>query len=157
MATKDDFLVFEKGPSETVVLQWATYADAADQCSLSRIWGGIHPPADDIPGRIMGEVIGKQAFELGKNVFNTAHYQIMKYIRIFMYFLIPLILTDLLYLELHLILKFFLFDFNGRQIPFQSYYFNETSKQTELSLRPGVASGVYLLKVSGKSFKLIVN
>ena len=40
-APKDDFLVFEKGPSETVVLQWATYADAADQCSLSRIWGGF--------------------------------------------------------------------------------------------------------------------
>ena len=24
--------------------QWATYSDAADECSLSRIYGGIHPP-----------------------------------------------------------------------------------------------------------------
>ena len=69
VAPKDEFLVFEQGPSEDVVLQWATYRDASDQCSLSRIWGGIHPPADDIPGRIMGYVIGKQAFEFGSKYF----------------------------------------------------------------------------------------
>ena len=51
----DTFLVFESGPSVDMALQWATYRDAADQCSLSRIWGGIHPPADDIPGRLIGE------------------------------------------------------------------------------------------------------
>ncbi len=58
----DDFLVFEKGPSVPFTLQWATYRDASDQCSLSRIWGGIHPPMDDIPGRLIGEKIGKSAF-----------------------------------------------------------------------------------------------
>ena len=47
----NEFLVFEHGPSVDMVMQCATYRDAADQCSLSRIWGGIHPPADDIPGR----------------------------------------------------------------------------------------------------------
>jgi hypothetical protein len=41
-APKNDFLVFEKGPSQDITLQWATYQDASDQCSLSRIWGGIH-------------------------------------------------------------------------------------------------------------------
>lgn len=61
-APKNEFLVFEDGPSVDVVLQWATYRDASDQTSLSRIWGGIHPPADDIPGRIMGEEIGVEAF-----------------------------------------------------------------------------------------------
>ena len=35
----NDFLVFERGPSVDMSLQWATYRDAADQCSLSRIWG----------------------------------------------------------------------------------------------------------------------
>ena len=55
------FLVFERGPSVDMVLQWATYRDAADQCSLSRIWGGIHPPADDIPGRNIGEKVGTKA------------------------------------------------------------------------------------------------
>ena len=38
----NEFLVFEEGPSVDMVLQWATYRDASDQCSLSRIWGGIH-------------------------------------------------------------------------------------------------------------------
>ncbi len=66
-ADKNEFLVFEEGPSVDVVLQWATYRDASDQCSLSRIWGGIHPPIDDIPGRRMGELIGKQAFEYALN------------------------------------------------------------------------------------------
>jgi hypothetical protein len=62
----DDFLVFEDGPSVDMTLQWATYRDASDQCSLSRIWGGIHPPADDIPGREMGEQIGLAAFDLAE-------------------------------------------------------------------------------------------
>ncbi len=64
LAEKNKFLVFEEGPSTNVVLQWATYQDASDQCSLSRIWGGIHPPADDIPGRLLGIKIGKKAFDL---------------------------------------------------------------------------------------------
>lgn len=68
-APKDKFLVFEKGPSVDVTLQWATYRDAADQCSLSRIWGGIHPPADDIPGRLMGKKIGVEAFEYAERFF----------------------------------------------------------------------------------------
>ena len=51
---QNDFLVFEVGPSEEIRLQWATYQDASDACSLSRIWGGIHPPIDDIPGRRIG-------------------------------------------------------------------------------------------------------
>ena len=63
-APKNDFLVFEQGPSVDVTLQWATYRDASDQCSLSRIWGGIHPPADDIPGRLMGQQIGIDSFNL---------------------------------------------------------------------------------------------
>jgi hypothetical protein len=60
----NEFLVFEDGPSVDMTLQWATYRDASDQTSLSRIWGGIHPPADDIPGRIIGEQIGLDAFAL---------------------------------------------------------------------------------------------
>ncbi|WP_085296891.1 vanadium-dependent haloperoxidase [Cognaticolwellia mytili] len=61
--TANEFLVFEQGPSVDMTLQWATYRDASDQCSLSRIWGGIHPPVDDIPGRLIGEKIGKNSFE----------------------------------------------------------------------------------------------
>jgi hypothetical protein len=66
---KNEFLVFENGPSVDMKLQWATYRDASDQTSLSRIWGGIHPPADDIPGRIIGERVGIDAFEFADNLF----------------------------------------------------------------------------------------
>jgi len=52
-----------------VVLQWATYQDASDQTSLSRIWGGIHPPADDIPGRLIGDMVGPEAFEFAVQYF----------------------------------------------------------------------------------------
>jgi len=52
-----------------VTLQWATYRDASDQTSLSRIWGGIHPPFDDIPGRLIGAKVGTGAFELARNYF----------------------------------------------------------------------------------------
>lgn len=66
---KNEFLVFEDGPSTDVILQWATYQDASDQCSLSRIWGGIHPPIDDIPGRVNGEIIGHDAYIKAINYF----------------------------------------------------------------------------------------
>ncbi|HMQ49082.1 MAG TPA: MopE-related protein [Saprospiraceae bacterium] len=68
-APMNEFLVFEEGPSMDITLQWATYQDASDQCSLSRIWGGIHPPADDIPGRHIGSIIGPEAFALAERFF----------------------------------------------------------------------------------------
>ena len=70
VAPQNEFLVFEDGPSEDVILQWATYRDASDQCSLSRIWGGIHPSFDDIPGRFIGAKIGVRAFDYAKAVFD---------------------------------------------------------------------------------------
>ena len=66
----NDFLVFERGPSVAMTLQWATYRDAADQTALSRIWGGIHPPADDIPGRTIGVRVGQDAFVRARDYFN---------------------------------------------------------------------------------------
>ncbi len=66
-APRNEFLVFEDGPSVDVMLQWATYGDASDETSISRIYGGIHPTADDIPGRLMGSVIGPAAYELAKS------------------------------------------------------------------------------------------
>ena len=63
LAPANEFLVFEDGPSVDVELQWATYRDASDECSLSRIYGGIHPYFDDVPGRLMGIEIGLDAFD----------------------------------------------------------------------------------------------
>ncbi|MEZ5006521.1 MAG: T9SS type A sorting domain-containing protein [Chitinophagales bacterium] len=71
-APKNEFLVFEEGPSQDITLQWATYRDASDQCSLSRIWGGIHPPADDMPGRIIGEKVGIEAFDYAAAYFDQS-------------------------------------------------------------------------------------
>lgn len=67
---KNDFLFFERGPSVDMTLQWATYRDASDQSSLSRIWGGIHPPIDDIPGRRIGAQVGVRAYEKAIPYFN---------------------------------------------------------------------------------------
>jgi hypothetical protein len=70
IANGTDFLVFEQGPSRSVELQWATYGDASDECSLSRIYGGIHPPADDIPGRMIGRQVALNVWaKLTKDVF----------------------------------------------------------------------------------------
>ncbi|MFT5859006.1 MAG: membrane-associated phospholipid phosphatase [Flavobacteriaceae bacterium] len=66
---KDTFLEFENGPSEDITLQWATYREAADETCLSRIWGGIHPPVDDIRGRIVGEKVAIDAFEFANLLF----------------------------------------------------------------------------------------
>ena len=71
VAKRNEFLVFEEGPSTDVVLQWAKYTDASDQCSLSRIWGGIHPPVDDIRGRLIGEKIGEEAFDYARKYFEN--------------------------------------------------------------------------------------
>lgn len=68
-APQNDFLVFEQGPSETLTLQWATYKDASEQTSLSRIWGGIHPPADDIPGRLIGTNIAQDVYSASEDLF----------------------------------------------------------------------------------------
>lgn len=69
IAANSNFLGLEKGPSVDVTLQWATYRDASDQTSLSRIWGGIHPPFDDIPGRLIGMKIGPAAFYKAESYF----------------------------------------------------------------------------------------
>jgi hypothetical protein len=63
-------LEFELGPSEAVTLQWARYYDAADEAGLSRLFGGIHVPADDGPGRIMGSTAGQGAVELAQRYFD---------------------------------------------------------------------------------------
>jgi hypothetical protein len=70
VARKNEYLVFEEGPSVDVTLQWATYRDAASQSALSRIWGGIHPPMDDIPGRKIGATIGVRSFEAAERYYN---------------------------------------------------------------------------------------
>ena len=70
-APQNTFLVFEDGPSVDITLQWATYRDAADETSISRIYGGIHPRADDIPGRHIGHQVGLDAFDKANSLYAT--------------------------------------------------------------------------------------
>ena len=64
-----DWLEFEKGPDDVVALQWATYFDAADEAGRSRLWGGIHVPADDFAGRIIGSEVGQEAAAYALDLF----------------------------------------------------------------------------------------
>jgi hypothetical protein len=73
---QNEFLVFEEGPSTDIILQWARYYDASDECSLSRIYGGIHPTADDIPGRLMGSEIGADSFGLAEDYYSGTAYRV---------------------------------------------------------------------------------
>jgi hypothetical protein len=59
----------EAGPSADVVLQWATYYDAADQAGQSRLFGGIHVEADDFTGRVVGARCGKDAWALAQRYY----------------------------------------------------------------------------------------
>lgn len=63
-------LDFEYGPLDTLSLQWATYFDASDEASLSRLSGGIHPAADDFSGRRIGNRVGPAAWRLASRYFD---------------------------------------------------------------------------------------
>ena len=62
VAPANHFLKFEIGPTTDVRLQWASYYDAADQAGISRLYGGIHPRADDFTGRKIGAQVGTVAW-----------------------------------------------------------------------------------------------
>ena len=70
VAPANDFLVFESGPTETLTLQWATYYDASDEAGISRLYGGIHPRMDDLPGRRIGSRVGRDAFARARSHFD---------------------------------------------------------------------------------------
>ena len=154
-AAKDEYLVFEQGPSQDIVLQWARYYDASDQCSLSRIWGGIHPPADDIPGRRMGAVVGKRAFALAEQYFSalvlgTEPVEVKEPA----IYPNPVETTATLHGSTSSIPPV-LMDATGRKISPAHYGLSRPGDRWELDLR-GVAPGVYLLlEAGGHTTKLL--
>jgi hypothetical protein len=71
LGTHTNFVLsFEQGPSEPVALEWATYFDASDEAGISRIWGGIHPPIDNLAGRRIGSQVGKAVWALARKYFD---------------------------------------------------------------------------------------
>jgi len=69
VAKKNEYLVFEQGPTVDVRLQWATYYDAADQAGQSRLYGGIHITPDDLVGRRLGSRVGLDAVAFAETFF----------------------------------------------------------------------------------------
>ena len=152
VAKKNDFLVFEKGPSVDVKLQWATYRDASDQSSLSRIWGGIHPPVDDLPGRLIGEKIGIEAYNFAIPYFNSIE-NITELSEIVVY-PNPSVEGTVYVSNTTALDNFSLYDLNGKILSFSEISFNEIIGVTKLSLPNYITAGIYILKVTDKS-KLI--
>jgi hypothetical protein len=63
-------LIHEEGPTDTLTMQWATYYDAADQAGTSRLYMGIHISADDVEGRKIGAICGREAWTLAQRYFD---------------------------------------------------------------------------------------
>ena len=147
---KNEFLVFEEGPSENMTLQWATYKDASDQTSLSRIWGGIHPPIDDIRGRIIGEKIGSDAFNLAQNYFDPKNC-INDCTTLSIY---PVPFLDNVTIRLKNVesVKVEFYSIQGGKV-FEKN-FNPISNIISFEV-PKIASGVYVAKISDSENKII--
>ena len=157
-AKQNEFLVFEEGPSQDIILQWATYRDASDQCSLSRIWGGIHPPMDDIPGRIIGEQIGLDAFDLAEDYFNgLVEEDITPPFTNDQMVLFPNPVDNsnsIIITNTTLNNSFTLSDVSGKKMYVQQEFIEE-SNRTRLYIN-NLAKGMYLLKTEGEIWKIIV-
>ncbi|MFT5846489.1 MAG: hypothetical protein ACJARX_000393 [Psychroserpens sp.] len=153
-AKQNDFLVFEQGPSVDIKLQWATYRDASDQTSLSRIWGGIHPPADDIPGRLIGEKVAHDAFDFAVPYFfgNVTDLQTVAQI----VYPNPVINNEIFITNSSQDDIISIFDVRGRQVNSLKKEFNEFGSLTKLILPEGTAAGLYFLNINNDAKLIIV-
>lgn len=154
VAKKDEFLVFEKGPSVDVTLQWATYRDASDQTSLSRIWGGIHPPVDDIPGRLIGEQIGIDAYNFALPYFNGE--EIIKTDIDIIVHPNPVIENEFFITNTSIDDIISVFDVQGRLIEPFDKQFDRQSGTTQVTLSKSITAGMYVLKVNNVSKTILV-
>ena len=153
LAKQNEFLVFEDGPSQDIELQWVSYKDAADQCSLSRIWGGIHPYIDDIPGRLIGQIIGNESFEFGSEYFenNLSNPEIQNLnLRLFSN---PVGKTESIkVLNTNGFESFELYSITGQLVPFSLIHQNGLTEIITNSL----SSGIYILRTDEITFKVVV-
>lgn len=146
---KNSFLAFEAGPSESFSLQWATYRDASDQTSLSRIWGGIHPPIDDVRARIIGDKIGKEAFAFATDLFGDTLFleeeEIDNRIKVFPNPFSNYLRINSTFDEAYSVQ---IFNLLGEKV----YTSHAISKNEKLDVSE-LNSGIYIIKVIGKNQK----
>ena len=154
-AKANEFLVFEEGPSVDVVLQWATYRDASDQTSLSRIWGGIHPPADDIPGRFIGQVVAEDTFNFAVPYFNSSLGVNMPTAPMKIY-PNPTRNSEVFITNTNGTETIKVYDISGRNIEITDRTFNMLNNSTRLRFNKA-SSGLYLLKIDTTSRMIVVN
>jgi len=66
-----DFGRVEPGvPEVDTTISYETFSDAAEEAALSRLYGGIHFADDNATGLMLGELIGRQAWEKAESYFN---------------------------------------------------------------------------------------
>ncbi|SDI09703.1 FG-GAP-like repeat-containing protein [Winogradskyella thalassocola] len=156
VAKKNEFLVFEEGPSQDVVLQWATYRDASDQTSLSRIWGGIHPPADDIPGRFIGQVVAEDTFSFAVPYFEGEILHVDEVAAKIGVYPNPTTNRELNISNTNTNDVIAVYDMRGRKIEIQNRRYDALTNTTTIKLT-SAETGLYLLKVNANSKMIVVN
>ena len=57
-------------PAVDTIVSFATFSDAADQAGLSRLYGGIHFPDDNMNAQAIGALIGELAYAKAQTYFN---------------------------------------------------------------------------------------
>jgi hypothetical protein len=141
-----------------VVLQWATYKDASDQTSLSRIWGGIHPPADDINGRFIGKIVAEDVYDFAVPYFNST-LSIDDNLETSNIIIYPNPTKNReLYIsntEINDIIE--IFDIQGRKIKLNNKNYSEVNRTTKLKFNSVISKGMYLLKINDVSKMIIIN
>ncbi len=110
--------------------------------ALSRIWGGIHPPMDDIRGRIIGEKIGVEAFHLAMRYFDGTAANGQDVVSLY-----PIPFQDNIHIENHYDanITLELYGLDGKLV----YRTNipKNSEDSTLAL-PYIAKGVYIAKIN---------
>jgi hypothetical protein len=67
-----DRLRIERGPTEPVTLEWARYADAADQAGDAGVYGGTQIEPDVSAGRRVGARVGELSLGRARRLFGAA-------------------------------------------------------------------------------------
>ncbi|MDX1471009.1 MAG: T9SS type A sorting domain-containing protein [Flavobacteriaceae bacterium] len=151
IAPQNEFLVFEEGPSVDVTLQWAKYRDASDQCSLSRIWGGIHPPADDLPGRHAGYEIGQDAFNFAVSIFNSSLDVVDFEINDYRIYPNPVLNYEVNITKTNDQDEIKVYDLQGRPIKLLERTYDASRNINSIKLPLELSTGLYIMKVNNTS------
>ena len=125
-------------------------------CKFSRIWGGIHPPADDIPGRLVGEKIGIDAFNFATSYFEVDLPPAPPESTNHIVYPIPNDTGELYVANTKDGDKFYLFDLNGSQIAIKNVEYNENNRTSRLSLSDFISTGMYLLRINNNKARRIL-